>query len=549
MARGAGPDIGDYSGLPLNDAGRLKAESWEAGILSTRERQCIPHVVTYAMRGPANFRMWKETEPLTGQIVAYHTYGTYGRPRTIWLDGRPHPSDYAPHTWAGFSTGKWEGNKLTVETTHIKTGWIQRNGAATSDLATMTEHFIRHGDNLTVVTIVNDPVYLAEPFIRTSNWVLSLNQQVNSFGACGPAGDEVSVPRGYVSHHLPGTNDQVKPFLEAHHAPAEGVAGGGDTTYPEYIKRIQQSGTPRPTVALSPSQPVHRQPLTTGDVETMKVQDNVYLLAGAGGNIVVQVGDDGVLLVDSGTGQASDKVIAAVKRLSDKPIHYILNTGADGEHTGGNERVSKAGSRIGTQMVAAALAGEGAAILAHEKVLNTLSAPTGQKAAAPTAAWPTDTYFTDVRNLHFNGEAVQLLHQPAAHSDGDSVVFFRRSDVIATGDLFDITSYPVIDTAHGGTFGGLLDAVNRIVDLAIVKDWEEGGTMIVPGHGRIADQADIVEYRDMLTIVRDRVQDLVKKGRTLEQVKAARPSLDYDGRYGASDAFIEAAFRDLSRGR
>jgi hypothetical protein len=151
-ARGAGPDIGDYSGLPLNDAGRLKAESWEAGILSTRERQCIPHVVTYAMRGPANFRMWKETEPLTGQVVAYHTYGTYGRPRTIWLDGRPHPSEYAPHTWTGFSTGKWEGNKLTVETTHIKTGWIQRNGAATSDLATMTEHFIRHGDNLLVVT-------------------------------------------------------------------------------------------------------------------------------------------------------------------------------------------------------------------------------------------------------------------------------------------------------------------------------------------------------------------------------------------------------------
>jgi cyclase len=179
-------------------------------------------------------------------------------------------------------------------------------------------------------------------------------------------------------------------------------------------------------------------------------------------------------------------------------------------------------------------------------VLNTLSAPTGQKAATPTAAWPTDTYFTDVRNLHFNGEAVQMLHQPAAHSDGDSVVFFRRSDVIATGDLFDITSYPIIDAAHGGTFSGLLDAVNRIVDLAIVKDWQEGGTMIVPGHGRIADQADIVEYRDMLTIVRDRVQDLVKKGRTLEQVKAARPTLDYDGRYGMPDAFIEAAFRDLT---
>lgn len=549
LARGAGPAIGDFSGLPLNEAGRLKAESWEAGILSTRERQCIPHVVTYALRGPANFRIWKDTDPLTGQITAYHTFGTYGRPRTIWLDGRPHPSEYAPHTWTGFSTGKWEGNKLTVETTHIKTGWIQRNGAATSDLATMTEHFIRHGDNLIVVAIVNDPIYLAEPFIRTTNWVLSVTQQLNSFGACGPAGDEVAVPRGYVSHHLPGTNDQVKPFLELYKAPAEGVAGGGDTTYPEYQKRIQQPATPRPAGALSPAAPVRRQPTSSGDLETMKVQEHVYLLAGAGGNIVVQVGDDGVLLVDSGSSQASDKVIAAVRKLSDKPIHYILNTHADPDHSGGNERVSKAGRRIGTQMVQATLAGEGAAILAHEKVLNALSAPTGRQAAAPAAAWPTDTYFTDVRNLYFNGEAVQMLHQPAAHSDGDTIVFFRRSDVIATGDLFDITSYPTIDAARGGTFTGVLDAINRIVDIAIVKDWQEGGTMIVPGHGRLADQADLVEYRDMLTIVRDRVLDLVKKGRTLEQVKVARPSLDYDGRYGPSDAFIEAAYRDLSSTR
>ena len=548
-ARGAGPEIGDYTGLPLNEAGRLKAESWEAGILSTRERQCIPHVVTYAMRGPANFRMWKETEPLTGQIIAYHTYGTYGRPRTIWLDGRPHPSELAPHTWTGFSTGKTEGNKLTVETTHIKTGWIQRNGAAVSDLATMTEHFIRHGDMLTVVTIVNDPVYLAEPFIRTSNWVLSVNQQLNSFGACGPAGDEVAQPRGYVSHHLPGANDHVKEFLSAHSVPAEGAAGGADTTYPEFMKRLQQPNTPRPTVALSPTLPIRRQPAPAGDIEALRVQDNVYLFAGAGGNIVAQVGDDGVLLVDSGNGQATDKVIAAVKRLSDKPIHYLMNTSADPDHRSGNESLAKAGSRIGTQMVAAALAGEGAAILAHEKVLNAMSAPTGKQAAAPSGAWPTDTYFTDVRNIHFNGEAVQMLHQPAAHADGDSVVFFRRSDVIATGDLFDLTSYPVIDAEHGGTFSGLLDAVNRVVDLAIPKDWEEGGTMIVPGHGRLADQADIVEYRDMLTIVRDRIQDLIKKGRTLEQVKAARPSLDYDGRYGPSDKLIEAAYRDLSRRR
>ena len=161
------------------------------------------------------------------------------------------------------------------------------------------------------------------------------------------------------------------------------------------------------------------------------------------------------MLVDTGAGKLSDKVIAAVKRLSDKPIHYILNTGADPDHIGGNEALAKAGRRIGTQMVAAALAGEAAAILAHEKVLNAMSAPSGKQAPTPFAAQPTDTYFTDVRNLFFDGEAVQLLHQPAAHSDGDSIVFFRRSDVIVTGDVFDLTSYPVIDAQRGGNFKGL----------------------------------------------------------------------------------------------
>jgi cyclase len=337
--------------------------------------------------------------------------------------------------------------------------------------------------------------------------------------------------------------------------PAEGAAGGADTTYPEYTRRLQQPATPRPAVALSPNQPVRRQPLETGDVEVLPVQGSVYLIAGAGGNITVQVGDDGVLVVDTGVAPMSDKVVAAIRKLSDKPIHLILNTDADPDHTGGNAGLARTGSRIGTQMVAAALAGEGAAIVAHEKVLNALSAPTGKQAAAPVIAWPTDTYFTDTRNLFFNNEAIQMLHPPAAHSDGDSFVFFRKSDVISAGDLFDFTRYPVVDTQHGGSFTGLLEAVNRIVDLAITRDWQEGGTMVIPGHGRLGDQSDVVEYRDMLTIVRDRVQDLIKKGMTLEQVKAARPSLDYDGRYGATtgpwttDMFIEAAYRDLSRGK
>src|ERR1700724_3539673 len=203
-------------------------------------------------------------------------------------------------------------------------------------------------------------------------------------------------------------------------------------------------------------------------------------------------------------------------------------------------------------MVAAALAGEGAAIIAHEKVLNALSAPTVKQAAAPAIAWPTDTYFTDTRNLFFNNEAIQLLHPAAAHSDGDSLIFFRKSDVISTGDLFDFTRYPFIDVPHGGSFTGLLEAVNRIVDLAITRDWQEGGTMVIPGHGRLGDQSDVVEYRDMLTIVRDRVQDLIKKGMTADQVKAAKPTRDYDTEYASvpglwsTDQFVEAVYKSLS---
>jgi cyclase len=555
--RGAGPEIGDYTGLPINEAGRRKAESWDASILSTRERQCIPHAGTYQMRGPANIRIWKETDELAGSVVAYHIYGTYGRPRTFWMDGRPHPSANAPHTWTGFSTGTWEGSKLTVTTTHLKMGWIQRNGVPTSDLTTMTEHFIRHGDNLLVITVVNDPVYLSEPFIRSGNWVLNLAQTMTSFGSCGPAAEEVGAhPKGYVPHHLPGTNTDIQEFLKAHNVPASAAAGGPETTYPEYTARLEQAQTAGRTAGTRPGAPAASgQRDQNGEIEMFRVQGNVYMIVGAGGNITAQIGDDGVLVVDTGSGTATDKVLAAIKRVTDKPIRYILNTSVDADHTGGNDSVAKAGARIATVMVTANLAGEGAAIVAHEKVLNAMSAPTGQQSSRPATAWPTDTYFTDTRNLFFNGEAIQMLHQPQAHTDGDSIVFFRRSDVVSAGDVLDLTRYPVIDGRRGGRLTGVIDALNRIVELAIPRDWQEGGTMVIPGHGRLADAADVIEYRDMVTIIRDRIQDLIKKGMMLEQVKAARPSLDYDGRYGATsgawttEMFLEAAYRDLATRR
>jgi glyoxylase-like metal-dependent hydrolase (beta-lactamase superfamily II) len=279
------------------------------------------------------------------------------------------------------------------------------------------------------------------------------------------------------------------------------------------------------------------------------------MLVGAGGNITVQVGKDGVLLVDTQYAPLSDKILAAIKKLSDQPLRYIINTHYHSDHTGGNEPLRKAGATIAGGNVAGDLgasASEGAQIIAHENVLKRMSAPTGQVAPTPSGAWPTDTYIDDEKKTWFNGEGIQIIHLPNAHTDGDSIVFFRRSDVIATGDLFTTTDYPVIDVATGGTINGFIDGVNRILDLVITVYGQEGGTLIVPGHGRLCDAGDLINYREMATIIRDRVQDMVKKGMTLEQVKAAKPTFDYDPLYGSNprwtpDMFVEAIYQTLKK--
>src|SRR5687767_8738231 len=276
------------------------------------------------------------------------------------------------------------------------------------------------------------------------------------------------------------------------------------------------------------------------------------MLAGAGGNIAVQVGKQGVLVVDTGSAQMSDKVLAAIRQLSDQPIRYILNTHAHPDHTGGNAAIAKAGSRMGGGLVVAGPTGTGASVIAHEGVLFAMSAPGGKPSTEPVGGLPTSAYAGDLQDVFLNGEAIQLLHQPAAHTNGDSVVFFRKSDVIVTGDIVDLTSYPVIDARSGGTFTGLLTALNRIIDLTVPEDWQDGGTLVVPSHGRIGDESDVVEYRDMVTIVRDRIEDMITRGMTLDQIKAARPTYEYDGRYGSTsgawttDMFVEAAYRDLA---
>jgi len=278
----------------------------------------------------------------------------------------------------------------------------------------------------------------------------------------------------------------------------------------------------------------------SAEISTFHVQGNVHMLVGAGGNIAVQTGDEGVFVVDTGLAPNAAAVIAAIRKLSDKPIRWVLNTHFHSDHTGGNEALSKAGSKTN---------GQPADVLSHENVLTRLSAPAAKVA---TASWPTDTYFPEEKDIFFNGEAVMLYHEPNAHTDGDSIVFFRKSDVVVAGDTFVTTSYPFIDQASGGSIQGEINALNRLLDIMVPAHEQEGGTFVIPGHGRICDEADVLEYRDMVTIVRDRIADMVKRKLTLDQVKAAKPTLDYDLHYGSTTGFvttagfIEAVYKDLS---
>jgi cyclase len=295
-----------------------------------------------------------------------------------------------------------------------------------------------------------------------------------------------------------------------------------------------------------------QNPEAAGPIVPWKVQGNVYMLVGAGANVAAQIGPLGVVLVDSGSGARTDALLAALRQLTDRPVRYVINTHAHADHTGGNEQLAMAGTAIQPRGVATVGAGTGnrAEIIAHELTLNRMSAPAGSSAPTPVAAWPTATFSGRQKEFFFNDEGIQIVHQPAAHTDGDSVVFFRRSDVIAAGDLYGTVSYPFIDGERGGTIQGAIDGLNLLLSLVISGEKNEGGTLIIPGHGRVSDESDLVEYRDMVTIIRDRIADLAQKGSTLDQVKAARPTLDYDGLYGrapgwSADQFVEAVYRTL----
>ena len=287
-------------------------------------------------------------------------------------------------------------------------------------------------------------------------------------------------------------------------------------------------------------------------LETIQIRPNVFVVFGGGANVTAHVGEDGVLLVDSGSAATADAVLQAIKTISTQPIRLIINTSADSDHVGGNERLAKAGVRINPDAFSDQ---EQATVLAHENVLGRMSAPSGNESLFPTAAWPNETYTARIRSMYLNNDGVQVMRQPAAHSDGDSIVLFRRADVIATGDILDLRHFPVIGAENGGSIQGEIDALNRLLELTIpamplvLKD---GRTLLVPGHGRVSDYGELVEYRDMVTVIRDLIQDMVDKGMTAAQVKAANPTKGYRQRFGVdsgpwtTDRFVDAIYNGLA---
>jgi cyclase len=289
-------------------------------------------------------------------------------------------------------------------------------------------------------------------------------------------------------------------------------------------------------------------------LETIQVAPNVHVIFGAGGNVTVHSGEDGLVVVDSGAEENAQRLLEAIRAISPQPIRLLINTGVDPDHVGGNAVISAAGIGISPDPFSS---GPRAMVLAHENVLLRMSAPTGSESPFPTAMWPNDTYTTRFRSMYVNNDAVQVIRQTGAHSDADSMVLFRKADVIATGDIVDLRQFPVIDVAKGGSIQGELDALNRLLTEFVVPNLplvlKPGRTLVVPGHGYISDYGEIVEYRDTVTVVRDIIQDMVNKGMTLEQVKAANPTKGYRGRWGkdsgpwTTDLFVEAVYKGLKR--
>ena len=379
-------------------------------------------------------------------------------------------------------------------------------------------------------------MYLEEPFVRTSTWAWAPAQTVPSPVPFEIVDEVAPRPTGWVPSFPMGTRHDE--FAKRFGLPFEATRGGAATMYPEYAAGAQgRAGRSRRRChhvrgqSRPPARPRGRRHRRRDEPEVLHGPGARARDRANGANVVVQAGEQGAFVVDSGNGTATDSVLAAVRRLTPAPIRYLVNTSADADHIGGNAALSAAGLNFAAQNAPgnSGIPIVAAPIVAREEVLARISAPTGAVAPMPFAAWPSSTFAGGLKTMFVNGEGIELRHQPAAHTDGDTLVYFRGSDVIAAGDVFSTDSYPRIDVARGGTVQGVIDALNRIIDITIPRFNQQGGTRVVPGHGRICNEADVVEYRDMVTIIRDRIAAMAGRGMTLPQILAARPTLDYDG--------------------
>jgi len=579
--RNPGAYPGDYRGIPLNDAARMRADTFDEEVNATSSLlQCRPRSPGYQPKGLDPMRIDQVVDPVSRQLVAYRiSYEKTPGDRVIWLDGRQRPSPYALHSWDGFSTGTFQGDTLEITTTHLKESFVRRNGVATSFRATVIEHVSLEEPYLEWTFTVIDPDYLTEPLVRSATYMRAPTLQLPPY-PCQPEeyqpGEKYRVP-----HYLPGENPYLTESAFKYKAPLEGMRGGVDTLYPEWRPRGMTLVPPASQSALKPvyndastriaerADAERPRPPVYDKVEAMHVAGNVYLIAGAGGNIAVSAGGDGIILVDSGVAVASDRVLAAVRQVAqtsrpaetpdaaspfasawqaahafpDPMIRMIINTSSNPDHVGGNAniRMSPMFRLLGYRDPSLSLQ-----VLAHEAVQRRMI-----ESKAADLLVPTDTYASDKYTLYrfFNNQAVQIFHMSNAVTDGDSAVWFRRSDVIVAGDVYNSDIYPPIDVDKGGSIDGEIAALNTLVDLCVTEFMAQGGTMVIPGRGWLSDAADVGYYRDMMIVVRDRVQAMIDKGLTLAQVKAAKPTLDFDPEYGrergVTARFVEAVYRSL----
>ena len=583
------PSPDDYLGIPFNDAGRQRSDTTAESLWGMAQFQCRPHSAPHQWRGLGGARILSELDPLGRNVRAYHIQFWRSLDRPIYMDGRPHPPAWAPHSWSGFSTGEWVGNTLVVQTTHLKDGFLRRGGPQTSDMLTMTEFFTRHDDMLAIVQVTDDPLYMDEPFVQSTTYLYDPTTRVNAESCnAGTFAESGGVNPHFVPHHLPGREPFISEWLPSEDwIPFDAIRGGVKTIYPEYRATLDGSvdvaslSVPSSPTALPAGDRVAAQSPEDGEIHVLPVQGNIYMVMANGRNFTVSVGGDGVMLVNTGPADMTDRIQETIAELVNdlsrpstlgcfgmncpgtpsgwtspytnavisspappRPLRYILNTSAAPHNVGGNAALAATGiGRRGR-----------AAIIAHENVLIAMSAGEDEPWAMDREAWPTESFYSSIYKMtaYFNGEAVIVYHEPAANTDGDSIVFFRHSEVISAGDIFSTVSYPRIDLDRGGSVQGVIAGLNHILDMAVAEYRSQAGTWIIPGRGRLSDTADVASYRNMVQIVTDRIQALIDRGMSLDEIQAARPTMDFDPRFGSDTGdwttgmFVEAVYRSLT---